>query len=108
MSADGAEVAQNFVAGDRGDADLLDFQAAGDVGQANGVGVTRARGERQPEHAQHHVAGAGDVVHLPRSRRVDAAGAVAAGQGHAVLVERDDAGFEVESGAQFRRGRESI
>ena len=52
----------------------------------------------------HHVAGAGDVVDLPRPGREDCAPAVAMGQGHAVLVERDDGGFEVELLAQLAAG----
>ena len=42
---------EDLVARDRGDADLLDFQPAGDVGQPDGRVVVRPGGERQAEDA---------------------------------------------------------
>ena len=102
------EVGEDFVARDGGDADLLDFESAGDVREPNRRVVVGTGGEREPERGHHHVAGAGDVVHLPRPRGKDRGTAIAMRERHAVLVERDDAGFEFEAVAQFGRGRECL
>ena len=63
-----------------------------------------------PQHAHDHVAGAGDVVNLPRPSREMLGPAVAMLQDHAVLVERDDGGFQIELSlaADRRRARASI
>src|SRR5262249_47815158 len=90
------QVAQEFVAGDGGGADLFDLQPARYVRQPDRRVVVGARGQRQAEHAQYHVAGAGDVVNVPRPGREMLASAVGVGQGHAVAVERDNARLHVQ------------
>ena len=66
--------------------------------------VVGAGRQGHAQHRHHHVAGPGDVVDLPRPGREDLAPAVAVGQGHAFLVERDDGRFQVEPFAQLGRG----
>src|SRR5205807_6311140 len=98
------EVPKNLIPCHRGDADLFHFHPAGDVGQSDGGLVAGPTRQGQAEDAQHHVAGAGDVVHLPWTGWEYAVHAAGAGEGHAVLVKRDDAGFEVERVAELRGG----
>ena len=98
------QIAQDLVARHGGDADLLDFQAAGDVGQADGRLVVGAGRQGHAQHGQHHVAGAGDVVDLPRPGRKHFRPAVGVDQRHAFLVERDDGRLQVELFAQLGGG----
>ena len=89
------QVADDLVPADGGGAELLDLQAAGDVGQVDGL---QRAGPGRPGHAQHRqdrIAGAGVVV--------DVAGAaggvfdgVAADQEGTLLVEGDDDVVELE------------
>ena len=84
------QVAQYLLARDGGNSDFFDFQAAGDIRQCEGGFVVRAGRERHAERAQHHVARAGDVVHLAGSRRYMLAPAIAVREEHAVLVQSYD------------------
>src|SRR6266852_3053806 len=63
------QIAENLVSGDRGDADFFNSQTAGDVGKSNGGVIIRARRQRHPQDAQHHVPRAGDVIDLSWTSR---------------------------------------
>ena len=89
------------------DADLLDLQAAGDVPERGGLVVVGARGQAEADDREHHVAGAGDVVDLPRPGRQQLGAAVGADQGHAVAVERDEDGLHLERLDQLPADREA-
>src|SRR5205807_4281870 len=90
------QIAEHLVPGHGDHADLLDFQAAGDVRQANGRVVVGSTSQGHAENAHDHVAGAGDVVDLPGPGRKQLPPAVAMHQGHAVFVEGNDGRLQIE------------
>ena len=78
-------------------AELLDFEAAGHVAQRGRLGIVGPAGQAEADDGEHHVAGSGDVVDLPRPRRQQLGAAVGAHQGHAIAVERDEHGLHLEA-----------
>ena len=102
------QVAQDFLAGQERDAELLDLEAAGDVAQRGGLVVVGPVGQAEADDRQHHVAGAGDVVNLPGTGRQQLGAAVGAHQGHAVAVERDEHGLHSSVSTSCLPTRERI
>src|SRR5262249_18002665 len=62
------QVAKDLIARHGRDANLFNFQAAGNVGQANRRVVVSSRSKCHGQNAHDHIAGPGDVIDLARSR----------------------------------------
>jgi hypothetical protein len=89
------EFVDEFVLGDRDDAELFDFQAAGDVGDLRRLQPGCAGGDGHGEGGEDHVARAGDIIDIAGARRDVLAGLAGLQEIHAVSVERQQAGVEV-------------
>ena len=95
------QVVVDLLAGQERHAELLDFEAAGHVAERGRLGIVGADGQAETDDGEHHVAGPGDVVDLPRPRRQQLGAAIGAHQRHSVAVERDEHGLHLEISTSF-------
>ena len=91
------QVAADLFAREQRHPELLDLEAAGDIAQRGRLVVVGPAGQAQPHHGQHHIPGAGDVVHLARPRWEELGSSVGAHQRHPVAVQRDQHRFHLQA-----------
>ncbi len=90
------QVSMDLVAGEERHAELLDFEPAGHVAERGRFGVVGAAGQTEADDGQHHVAGAGDIVDLPRPGWQDLRAAVGTHEGHPFAVESNEHGLHLQ------------
>ena len=88
------QVAKDLRSGQERHAELLDFEAAGNVPERGGLVVVGSAGDAQTDDREDHVARTGDVVDLAGCGWAPTRLGPRRAPGHAVAIERDQHRFE--------------